>query len=340
MISLSSCFSTIHPDMVEYTEEKVLSAIKEKYNVSDFIFTGSKYFGEVSYDDEGSFKIKSYNSNNPTNFINGDNIETAMTAFAGKNGGHDIQGMYSRFLCYLAMGKCNDEKVKFFYYNTNINKNAVISDTIGASDYPYDILPTEITIDSLNIPQEWNRMVSFIEESVIDKSVEYFSYSSDKLMISNSVSEIKFYRENDNIKYDIYYINSDDKNGKRQLVYSSSDRYGVIYKHQGIDESLYFDIQQKIEPSTSSSDSTYLEWSCNLKENSIIVLYSFIDYRITYFLKESDGKFFEHSASDTKINNTSFVFKRIISCEDSELVFLKGNLTDFYIFYEKVQVEK
>ena len=123
---LSSCFlfdHTTHPDMVQYTEKEVLDIAKEKYGITEWVFTSVEIRGETWYDEEGVFKLEFYDDNFSTEFVNGDNIEVAMQAFAGKNGNHDIQGMYSRFLCCIALGECPDDSLKFVYYNTNIHKN-------------------------------------------------------------------------------------------------------------------------------------------------------------------------------------------------------------------------
>ena len=52
---LSSCFLfgdvTTHPDMVEYTEDEILTVAKEKYGVSEWIFTGTEIRGKAWYDD-------------------------------------------------------------------------------------------------------------------------------------------------------------------------------------------------------------------------------------------------------------------------------------------------
>ena len=145
--TLSSCFLfgdfTTHPDMVEYTEKEILEVAKDKYGVTEWIFTGTEITGKASYDAEGAFCLEFYDDGQfSTEFVNGDNTEAAMQAFAGKNGNHDIQGRYSIFLCYIALGKCADGSMKFVYYNTNIHKDAEIADTIGASDYIFDVSPT------------------------------------------------------------------------------------------------------------------------------------------------------------------------------------------------------
>ena len=57
--TLSSCFLfgdfTTHPDMVEYTEGEILEVAKEKYSITEWIFTGTEIMGEATYDAEGIY---------------------------------------------------------------------------------------------------------------------------------------------------------------------------------------------------------------------------------------------------------------------------------------------
>lgn len=66
MFTLSSCFLfgdvTTHPDMVEYTESEILEVAKDKYDVTEWIFTGSEIMGDASYDAEGVFTLEFYGS--------------------------------------------------------------------------------------------------------------------------------------------------------------------------------------------------------------------------------------------------------------------------------------
>ncbi|MBQ5661661.1 MAG: hypothetical protein IIV17_01330, partial [Clostridia bacterium] len=164
---LSSCFLfggvTTHPDMVEYTENEILEVAKEKYGITDWIFNGIDIQGKALYDADGAFRLTFYNDGQfGTEFVNGDNIEAAMQAFAGKNGGSHIQGMFSHFLCYVALGKCADGSLKFVYYNTNIHKDAAIASTVGVSDYVFEVLPDEITNDLFTVDAKWTSMQLFL----------------------------------------------------------------------------------------------------------------------------------------------------------------------------------
>ena len=164
---LSSCFwfgtSTTYPDMVEYSQAEVLLVAKEKYDISRYIFDDLYFKGETSGEGE-EFTVLDYSSQFPSIFVNGDNVENAFRAFAGKNGGHDIQGYYHAFLCYVALVECQDGSLKFIYYNTNIHKDAEIIDTIGASDYTLDISPEEITNSLFTVANNWARMVVYLNQ--------------------------------------------------------------------------------------------------------------------------------------------------------------------------------
>lgn len=80
--------------MIPYEKDifnkEVLNVAKEKYGVTDWVFTGREIFGEAWYNAEDVFEVKFYSEIYNAKFINGDNIENAMQAFAGKNGGHHI----------------------------------------------------------------------------------------------------------------------------------------------------------------------------------------------------------------------------------------------------------
>ena len=185
LLFLTSCFLfgdvTTHPDMVEYTESEILEVAKEKYGVTEWIFTGTEILGKAWYDVEGALCLEFYNDGQfSTEFVNGDNIEVAMQAFAGKNGNHDIQGRYSHFLCCIALGKCADGSMKFVYYNTNIHKDAKTADTIGASDYIFDVSPTEITDSLFDGPSNWHEMRRFLEEFKAGDP-RGFCYSGERL---------------------------------------------------------------------------------------------------------------------------------------------------------------
>ena len=343
-LTFSSCFlfGTTHPDMVAYTEREVLDVAKEKYGVTDWIFTGTEMRGEASYDANGVFTLTFYDDGQfGTEFVGGDNVEAAMQAFAGKNGNHDIQGRYSRFLCYIALGTCADGSLKFVYYNTNIHKDAQIADTIGASDYTFEVLPTEITNELFTVDSKWTSMQLFLNDYK-DGNPRGFVYSGERLIwrrnqTTYSFVEFEFYKENGGIVYDIYYTKNEEKPEERRLVYSASDRYAVIYNYYGLDKSQYFDITQTVTQSTELESCMTLKGYVKAKEIDGTVLYSRCLYSAEYYVQR-DGKTVLHgTTSETVIDKLSFEFGWMLDKIDGvdHAKTAKFYLSRFYIFYEK-----
>lgn len=343
-LTLSSCFlfgrTPTHPDMVEYTEEEILEVAKDKYGITEWIFTGTEIRGEAWYDAEGVFKLKFYEEYLSTDFTNGNNIEAAMQAFAGKNGGHDIQGMYSHFLCCVALGECADGSLKFVYYNTNIHKDAKIADTIGASDYTFEVLPTEITNDLFTVDSRWTDMQLFLNEYKNGNPRE-FVYSGERLTRRrnekyNSYVEFEFYKENNKVVYDVYYTKDEYKPEERRLVYSTSDRYGVIYNYYGANKTQYFNITQTVAPSDDESNVMELWGYVETKPIDGTVIYSNIGYRAKYQVM-SDGKIIEHNSSDNAYDTLNFKrgygIDMIDGVDHTETA--KFTVYDYYILYER-----
>jgi hypothetical protein len=345
MFSLSACFlfgeSILYSDMFEYTEEEILNVAKEKYAITNWIYTGSEIKGETSYNENGEFKLEFHDIQYSTNFVNEDNIEKAMTAFAGKNGGHDIQGMFRYFLCYVALGKCSDDTLKFVYYNKNIHKDAEIIDTLGSSDYNFEVLPKEINNSRSIVDSKWTSMQLFLNKFK-DLTPKGFIYSGDKLTIRsreqyNSIIELEFYKENGNIVYDIYYIKNENNPDKKDFVYSSSERYEVIYNYYGLDKSLYFNISQTVSQSTEQESCMSLKAKVSTKEINGTVIYSRISYQIEYQVYRDNKVIYSSSSSDSLINTLEFergwMIDKIEGVDHSKTA--KFILSDFYIFYEK-----
>ena len=346
LFTLSSCFlfgdMTTHPNMVEYTENEVLTVAKKKYAVIEWIFTGTEILGKTWYDGEDVFCLLFYNDGQfSTKFAGGDNIEAAMQAFAGKNGNHDVQGRYSHFLCYVALGKCTDGSLKFIYYNTNIHKDAKIADTIGASDYTFDVLPTEITNELFLVDAKWSRMQLFLN-TYKGTHPGSFYYSGDRLTRRHNVKyneyiELEFYKEGDEVVYDIYYTKNTEKPDERRLVYSTSDRYGVIYNYYGLDKSEYFDITTTVTQSTEDKNCMTLKGQVNAKEIDGTVLYSSFLYSAEYYVLR-DGKAVLHgTTNETVIDKLHFecgwMIDKIDGIDHTQTA--KFYLSRFYIFYEK-----
>ena len=345
LFSFSSCFlfgkSTTHPDMVEYTESEVLEVAKGKYGITKWIFTGTEIMGKARYDDAGAFSLTFYDDQFGTAFVNGDNIEAAMQAFAGKNGGHDIQGRYSHFLCLVALGECADGSLKFVYYNTNIHKNAEIADTIGASDYTFEVLPTEITNDLFTVDAKWTSMQLFLNDYK-NGHPRGFYYSGERLTRRHSEKyngyiEFEFYKENGEVIYDIYYTKDEEKPDERRLVYSTSDRYGVIYNYYGLDKSEYFDITTTVTQSTEQESCMSLKAHVKAKEIDGTVLYSQILYSAEYYVPRDGGAVLHGTTNETVRDKLEFkcgwMLDKIDGVDHAETA--KFYLSRFYIFYEK-----
>ena len=344
--TLSSCFLfgqvTTHPDMVEYTEEQVLGVAKEKYGITEWIFTGTEIMGKASYDANGVFALVFYDDGQfGTEFTNGDNIEAAMQAFAGKNGGHDIQGRYSHFLCYVALGECADGSLKFVYYNTNIHIDATIADTVGASDYTFEVLPTEITNELFTVDTRWISMQSFLNDYK-NGHPRGFYYSGERLTRRrnekyNGYIEFEFYKEDGMVVYDVFYTEDEEKPEERRLVYSTSDRYGVIYNYFGIDKSKYFDITQTVEQSTEQESCMALKAHVEAKEIDGTVLYSRFLYSAEYFVQRDEEAVLHGTANETVIDKLSFqcgwMLDKIDGIDHAKTA--KFYFSHFYIFYEK-----
>jgi hypothetical protein len=347
LFTLSSCFlfgdMTTHPDMVEYTENEVLAVAKEKYGITEWIFTGTEILGKTWYDGEDVFCLLFYNDGQfDTEFVGGDNIEASMQAFAGKNGNHDVQGRYSHFLCYVALGKCTDGSLKFVYYNTNIHKDAEIADTIGASDYIFEVLPTEITNDLFAVDSRWTSMQLFLNDYK-DGHPRGFYYSGDRLTRRHgqtmySFVQMEFYKEDGKVVYDMYYIkNEGTPDESKTLFYSSSDRYGVIYDYYGLDKSEHFDITTTVTQSTEDESSMALKAHVKAKEIDGTVLYSQFLYSAEYYVSRDGKAILRGTANETVTNklefNCGWMLDKIDGIDHTQTA--KFYLSRFYIFYEK-----
>ena len=340
VFSLASCFEvTYYSNMIEYSEEEVLLKAQEKYNISEWLFTGIELRGATSYDENGNFKVIYYGDQFSPEFINGDNIEVAMTSFAGKNGNHDIQGMYSSFLAYVALGK-TDDSLKFIYYNTNLNKNVQIIDTIGSSDYIYEVLPTEINDSLFDFPSNWEEMVIYSNKKLKGMKPIGLHYSGERLMRvyhnDRDVVEIEFYRENDQIVYDIFWLPDEENRDTRRIVFSTSEKYGVIYNYYGLDKSKYFNVKYTVEQSSEDASCMLLKGYVEPKEFEGTVLYSEIVYYME-FLVNRDGKNIIHGNNETIIDvmsfNRGFLIDKIEGVDHKQTS--SFIIQDFYIFYEK-----
>lgn len=347
MFPLSSCFfldglggagGFDDPNRMVVREEDVLLVAKEKYSINKWIYTGYEIRGKVTIDEDSLFSLKFYEERYNTNFVNGDNIEAALTSFAGVNGGHDVQGRFSNFLCYVALGETLDGDLKFVYYNTNIKRTSKIVDTIGSSDYVFEVKPTEISDELFNVDNKWTDMTLFLNRFK-KLNPKGFYYSLDRLTIIQEAStggqiQVEFYKENDKVVYDIYFDRYKDDEKEKRLVYSTSDSYGVIYYYYGIEKESIFDISYTLI--SESSSNVILRGYVKLKEIDGTVLYSQIGYKATFMVKD-DYKVLEKDSTDIAYDDLEFERGYSIDIIDGvdHQKTSKFTVYDFYIFYKK-----
>ena len=347
LFGLSSCFlfgkNTTYPDMVEYGRQEVLDVAKEKYSIKKWLFNTSYINGETTYDENNNLVINIYGdyiTQFNSNFINGDNIDKAFTSFAGKNGGHDIQGKYRYFLCYVALGELEDGSLKYVYYNTNINKGVEIKDTIGSSDYNFDIHPEEIDKDLFKVDPLWGDMSIYLRyfENISPKAL---IYAQDKLKVYrrekyNALTEIEFYLEDDKVVFDMNYILDERHLEDKQLVFSTSKQYGYIYYYYGVDVSSYFDVYHLVEQSKENDNQVILKEYVKLKDLDGVILYSMIETRTEYKVIY-DNDVLMRQEVDTFIGNINiekeYLIDKINGVDFQETS--KFKVSDFYVFYKK-----
>ena len=307
---LVSCFdkSTVYPDMVEYSETEILEAAKDKYNINSFLYTSYR----VDKNERASteFNYNNYSCNGIfSNLKNPDNLKKALTSFAGKNGGRQVQSHYSLFACYLALGIDNNNKPKFIYYNTNINKNEQIVDTIGSSDYPYELSPLKINTKFMD-EIKWNSLRVNFKEQYYDKiSIKGLLYCFEKPTIITSLHSTKglylvqFYEENDKTVFDIFRVtlrddfridNLNQYITSQELIYSTSNNYECYYTEYGVDYNDFFDINFTVEQSTEADCFDLISGTITPKDvGKEVVHYSFT-FKVTYLIN-NNGKVTETS---------------------------------------------
>lgn len=322
----SSCFtSKIYPNMVEYSKEKVLDIAKEKYQIQSFIFDDQKLHNHYATKEEFM--------NSALRFVNPDNLEVCFSSFAGKNGGHDIQGMYSNFVAYYALGITQNNEAKFIFYNVNLDKDANIIDTIGCSDYPYDVLPNEIPKDmtTLFAPIPYDKLRIELFQKFQSIAIYELRYTEQRLSIQyREYKYMEFYKEDGNLVYDYYTYDSNRK--EWILKYSSSPCYGILYKEYGKDDSALFDISYSIQEYDKGLDR--LEAKVQIKEKSIPgeILYSNFNTRISYkIFKDSKVYDYEDTIRSEKTLEHSCLIQKIdgITHQDTTTVLV----SDYYILY-------
>ena len=119
--------------VVTYSNNKVLEVIERKYGVVSYVFTDEEY--------------SKTNGKYGSEIVDGDNIDAVFSSYAGeKRDGFD---------CYIALGRCNDETYKYFYYNTTLKKSDDIAKTVGASKYALSVAPDEVDDALFETDEYW-----------------------------------------------------------------------------------------------------------------------------------------------------------------------------------------
>ena len=333
-LTLLSCVNTSkYPNMVEYSEDYVLDIAKSKYDISEFIVKGLKLHGVYESQENNTI----YES---IKLIDSENLESAMTSFAGVEGGNHIQAEFHNFLSYYAIAKTNNDEVLFIYYNLNLDKKAPIYHMLGSSKYPYDVLPTEVSKSIFtNTPNE--RLNNAFTSIFVDSGrSDAFDYSRDNLSITGYPSRqysntyMEFYKEDKSVVFDFYHMDEESDN----LIYSSSKRYGLIWNAPGVDISKYFEVTKEVTPSQEDTTCDLLKATIKLNEDAIngTVIFSYMSGYFEYKRLNEEGKVISDIDKEghnyTKEIKISMLMERIEGINHSETTIVKPN--SCFILYE------
>ena len=144
-----------------------------------------------------------------------------------------------------------------------------------------------------------------------------FTFSSCSLLIENEFKKIQ------SLYFDV-------------SVFSTSEKYGVIYNYYGLDKSKYFNVKYTVEQSSEDASCMLLKGYVEPKEFEGTVLYSEIVYYME-FLVNRDGKNIIHGNNETIIDvmsfNRGFLIDKIEGVDHKQTS--SFIIQDFYIFYEK-----
>lgn len=333
-LTLASCISTSkYPNMVEYSEDYVLDIAESKYDISEFIVKGLKLHGV--YESQKNNTI--YES---IKLIDPENLESAMTSFAGVEGGKPIQAEFHNFLSYYAIAKTNNDEVLFIYYNLNLDKKAPIYHILASSKYPYDVLPTEVSKSIFSSTSNVRLNNAFISIFVDSGRSEAFDYSRENLSITGYPSRqysntyMEFYKEDESVVFDFYHIDEESDN----LIYSSSKRYGLIWNAPGVDISKYFEVTKEVSPSQEDTTCDLLKATIKLNEDAIngTVIFSYMSSYFEYKRLNEEGKIISDIDKEghnyTKEIKISMLIERIEGINHSETTVVKPN--SCFILYE------
>ena len=242
--------------VVTYSNNKVLEVIERKYGVVSYVFTDEEY--------------SKTNGKYGSEIVDGDNIDAVFSSYAGeKRDGFD---------CYIALGRCNDETYKYFYYNTTLKKSDDIAKTVGASKYALSVAPDEVD-DALFETDEYWPFYGKVRLSAL-KGGNHTSYQYDRTKLtrvipysaSNSL-QVEFYKEDNKVVYDAYDI----KENNKKLMFSTSNKYGTISKHSN--KNGYLNIELEF---TANGSSTTIHGRVSPNNVPSKIVYSKVSLTFTY----------------------------------------------------------
>ncbi len=350
LLPLCGCFwrffgtSKTFPDMVEYTEEEVLAVAAEKYDLIK-IYEGSYEVFEYGHGPaDGAFGTNlSFAVENP------DNAEAALSSFAGKNGGHDIQGRFNGFRGYYTPAVDKNGNRKILFYNLNIHKDAAIADTVGVCDYPADLLPDEIpeslydNVENSDMRLYLNKHFPTANSTRGYRIGEHLTrhYTTGR---EGEDSFIRYYKEGDRVVFDLV---SDpegkglDGSSEQQTVFSTSDRYGTCHMYYGLDVGELFDCtytyteQAPGVPGVGAIDA-HVKLREGYAADAGEICYIFFWVRRSYYIEGDSGPVITEDTvrirGETRWDKVFYV-KPMEGIDHAESTDIR--ITDFYIFYEK-----
>ncbi len=324
LVSFCSCFDYYeHENMVEYTKEEVLNVATNKYGLKKV------YFDDLEI--RGHIKDNEIVLENELKFINPDNLDASLRAFAGKNGNHDIQGIYSNFLAYLALALNDKSSYVWIIFNTNIAKDVAIVDTIGKFDYPYDVIPQQIDLKYVQSLDTTYLQYFNINLYKLFTSFNYnmFDYNEEVLTIKISDYLFKFYLENKKVVFDLFIL----KNSKDSvLIYSTSNCYQTIDGNK--DYKDYFDIDYSMSLAETFSSDYVLTGNIKYKSSLENVLYIGFVYRLSYMVYD-DFQYIQKTISEN-INASEYYLRYYIpkyeDCDNYNLT--EVIITRYYILLQ------
>ena len=302
--------------VVTYSNNTVLEVIERKYGVVSYIFTDEEY--------------SKTNGKYGSEIVDGDNIEAVFSSYAGaKRDGFD---------CYIALGRCNDETYKYFYYNTTLKKSDDIAKTVGASKYTLSVAPDEIDDAIFDTDEYWPFFGKANIKYLKGGNYTCYQYNRTKLtrVITYSASnslQVEFYKEDNKVVYDAYDLEENNK----KLMFSTSNKYGTISKHSN--KNGYLNIELEF---TANGSSTTIHGRVSPNNVPSKIIYSKVNLTFTYLTN------YENTETSLSISKSatfytlydSFVFdKEFVTLDKYPIETYRGQCSFeadlIYILYEK-----